>query len=155
MREMLAKIIIEGGSAVPATREIFSPRIALSGCGERAPHIGTDHGTGRELVCISTRQKILRARVGSRVLQRRITFESGEIREAFEQIAHDLHPPAISGIGAVGLPMAVVGAVALVTYGGGGIPFDPIQMPFFNNVSQLLLDPRHNFGIAEAQLLGR
>src|SRR4030088_383471 len=107
MGEMLAKIVVEGGSAVPATREVFSPCITLPRCSERAPHVGTDHGTGRELVSISTRQKILRARVGSRVWQGRIAFESGEIRKAFEQIAHDLHPPAISGIGAIGLPMAV------------------------------------------------
>src|ERR1700674_1002598 len=151
--EMLTEIVIEGGSAVPAGGKMFCSRITLSRCGEGAPHAGTDHGTGGELVGISTRQKILRARVGSRVLQRGVAFESGEIRKAVQQIAHDLHPPAISGIGAIGLPMAVISAVALVAYGRGRIPFDPIQMPFFNNVSQLLLDPRHNFGIAETQLL--
>src|SRR4029077_6657426 len=151
--EMLAEIIIEGGSAVPAGGKMFCSRITLSRRGEGTPHAGTDHGTSRELVCISTRQNILRTGVGSRILQGRITFKPGEIREAVEQIAHDLHPPAVSGVSAIGLPMAVVGAVALVAYGRGRIPFDPIQMPFFNNVSQLLLDPGHNFGIAEAQLL--
>src|SRR6266404_3225485 len=58
--EMLAKIVVEGGSAVPATREVFSPCIALSRCCERAPHVGADHRTGNELICIPTRKKTLR-----------------------------------------------------------------------------------------------
>ena len=50
--------------------------------------------------------------------------------------------------------MTVTGTITLVAYSRRRIPFDPIQMPFFDDVSQLLLDPRYDFRIALTQLLG-
>src|ERR1039458_4755743 len=151
---MFAEIIVEGRSTIPSLCEIFSPGVALSrGC-ERTPYVRAEHRTRNELVGISTRQKTLRTRVGPRVLQGRIAFKPGKVREPVKQITHDLHAAMIGGIGAIGSPMAVVRAVAFEAYSRGRIPFDPVQVPFFDNVSQLLLDPRHHFGIAEAQLLG-
>src|ERR1039458_3855187 len=127
MREVPAKIIVEGGSAIPAAREVLSSSVALArGC-ERAPNAGADHGASDELVDISTGEKALRAGIRSRVLKRGIAFEPGKIRKAFQQIAHDLHPAAIGRVGSIGLSMSVVGAVALIAYCRGRIPLDPIR----------------------------
>ena len=92
----------------------------------------------------------MRTGIGSRKFQRRIALKPGKIWKAVEKITQNLQPAAISGIGSIRLSMTVVSAIALVAYGRGGVPFDPVEMPFFNDVSQLLLDPRHHFWITHA-----
>src|SRR4029077_6218251 len=77
MREVLAKIVVERGRAVPASREVFSPGIAVPrGC-QRAPDVRADHRTGDEFVDVSAGQKTSGTRIGSRELQRRVALEPG------------------------------------------------------------------------------
>ena len=131
MYKVLAEVIVEGGSTVPATSKIFSPRFDLSYRGERAPHGRADHGTGDELIGISTGKQILWAGIGSRVLKRRIAFKAGEVGKAIEQITKYLQSPAIRRIGAIRFAVTVIGAGALVADGRGRVPLDPIEAAIF------------------------
>jgi len=75
------------------------------------------HGAGNKFVGVSARKKSLRTGIGSRELKGGIAFKAEKIRKAIEQIAHDLQTAAIGRIRAIGLSVAVVGAVTLVGYG--------------------------------------